>query len=58
MKYRSAEGNRYVHTLNATAVATTRAMAAIIENYQNKDGSITIPTVLHKYMDGLKKIKP
>jgi len=58
VKYRSAEGNRYVHTLNATAVATTRAMAAIIENYQNKDGSITIPTVLHKYMDGLKKIKP
>jgi seryl-tRNA synthetase len=46
----------FVHTLNNTAIATSRAMVAILENNQNKDGSITIPTVLHKYMNGKKKI--
>lgn len=45
------------HTLNATCVATSRALAAILENFQNKDGSVTIPKVLHKYM-GKKKIVP
>lgn len=44
-----------VHTLNNTALATSRIMVAILENFQNKDGSITIPTALHKYM-GKKKI--
>jgi seryl-tRNA synthetase len=45
-----------VHTLNNTALATSRIMVAILENYQNKDGSVTIPTVLQKYM-GKKVIK-
>ncbi len=58
IKSRAQEGNKLIHTLNGTAIATTRTMVAIIENYQNKDGSITIPTVLVKYMNGLKKIKP
>ena len=40
----------YVHTLNATAVATGRTMVAIIENYQNKDGTITVPEVLVPYV--------
>jgi len=44
------------HTLNNTAIATSRALVAILENYQNKDGSITIPKVLQPYMNGLKKI--
>ncbi len=47
---------QYVHILNNTMVATSRAMVAILENYQQKDGSIKIPTVLQKYMFGLKKI--
>jgi len=49
-------GNKYVHTLNNTAVATSRALVAILENYQNKDGSITVPKVLVKYMFGKTKI--
>ena len=45
----------YVHTLNSTCVATTRALVAILENFQDKNGVITIPKVLHKYC-GFKKI--
>ncbi len=41
---------RYVHTLNGSGVAVGRTVAAIIENYQNADGSITVPEVLRKYM--------
>lgn len=48
---------RYVlHTLNNTALATSRIMVAILENFQQKDGSIKIPSVLQKYMGGRKKI--
>jgi len=47
----------YVHILNNTMVATSRAMVAILENFQQKDGSIKIPKVLHKYT-GFKEIKP
>ena len=45
------------HTLNNTAIATSRALVAILENNQNKDGSITIPKVLQDYMGGKKKIE-
>ena len=45
-----------LHTLNNTALATSRAMVAILENYQQKDGSIRIPAILQKYMFGIKKI--
>jgi seryl-tRNA synthetase len=44
-----AEGKEYVHTLNSTAVATPRAIVAIMENHQNKDGSISIPKALRPY---------
>lgn len=47
----------YVHTLNGTAIATSRAIIAILENYQQEDGSVKIPKTLQKYMDGLKTIK-
>ena len=47
-----------MHTLNSTAIATSRALVAILENYQNTDGSVTIPKVLQKYMGGKKVIKP
>jgi seryl-tRNA synthetase len=46
------------HTLNNTAIATSRALVAIIENFQQKDGSIKIPRVLHSYMNGQREIKP
>jgi seryl-tRNA synthetase len=44
-----AEGKEHVHTLNSTAVATPRAIVAIMENHQNKDGSVSIPKALKKY---------
>ena len=45
------ESKQYVHTLNSTAIATSRAMRAILENYQHKDGTVEIPTVLRPYMN-------
>ncbi|MGB6118125.1 MAG: serine--tRNA ligase [Mesorhizobium sp.] len=48
---------RFVHTLNGSGVAVGRALIAVIENYQNADGSITIPEVLRPYMGGLNKIE-
>ena len=49
--------NRYfAHTLNNTAIATSRALVALMENNQQKDGSILIPKILQKYMHGKKKI--
>lgn len=56
VRYRSNEGMKFVHTLNGTAFAIGRMIVAIIENYQQKDGSIVVPEVLRKYMDGMKKI--
>lgn len=47
----------HVHTLNNTALATSRIMVAILENYQNEDGTITIPKVLRPYMYGKHKIE-
>ena len=58
IKYKDDDGkNKYVHTLNGTAIAVGRAMLAIFENYQNEDGSITIPEVLVPYC-GFDKILP
>ncbi|MCD4771099.1 serine--tRNA ligase [archaeon] len=52
------KGERVVpHTLNNTAIATSRALVAILENFQNEDGSINVPEVLIPYMGGLKKIE-
>ncbi len=48
---------KYVHTLNNTAIATSRALVAIMENYQQKDGSIRIPDALVPYMNGRKFIR-
>ncbi len=47
---------QYVHTLNGSGLATSRLIPAIVEQYQNADGSVTIPEVLRKYMGGLDKI--
>ena len=58
IKYKDDDGkNKYVHTLNGTAIAVGRAMLAILENYQNADGSVTIPEVLVPYC-GFDKILP
>lgn len=48
---------KFVHTLNGSGVAVGRALIAVIENYLNEDGSVTIPDVLLPYMGGLKKIE-
>ena len=58
IKYKDDDGkNKYVHTLNGTAIAVGRAMLAILENYQNEDGSVTIPEVLVPFC-GFDKIVP
>ena len=57
-RYRGKDGKpAYVHTLNGSGVAVGRALIAVMENYQNPDGSITVPSVLHPYMGGLKRIE-
>lgn len=56
-KAADAKQTRYVHTLNGSALAVGRTMVAILENYQNGDGSVTIPEVLCPYMGGLTVIK-
>nr|WP_316653936.1 serine--tRNA ligase [uncultured Gellertiella sp.] len=48
--------SRFVHTLNGSGVAVGRALIAVLENYQNADGSVTVPDVLVSYMGGLKTI--
>ena len=56
-RYRASEKeNQYVHTLNGSGVAVGRALVAILENYQQEDGSILIPKQLIPYMDGMVKI--
>jgi len=55
---RPDEPTNWVHTLNSTLTATERSLVAIIENYQEKDGSIRIPDTLQSYMQGATKIKP
>tara|TARA_B100001057_G_scaffold459830_1_gene510353 strand:- start:63 stop:1310 length:1248 start_codon:yes stop_codon:yes gene_type:complete len=55
-KYKSENGNEFLGTLNGSGLAVGRLMIAILENNQNKDGSITIPNVLKKYMNNLDKI--
>ena len=56
IKYKEQENKEYIHTLNSTAIATGRALRAIIENYQQKDGSIKVPAVLQPYMNNIKVI--
>lgn len=57
IRYRDENGRVHlVHTLNGSGLAVGRTVAAIMENYQNEDGSITVPDVLVPYMHGMKKI--
>lgn len=60
MRYRDkASGKtKYVHTLNASGLATSRVFPAILEQFQQEDGSVLVPEVLQKYMGGIKVLKP
>jgi seryl-tRNA synthetase len=51
------KSTRFVHTLNGSGTAVGRALIAVVENYQNEDGSVTIPEALVPYMGGLKRIE-
>ena len=58
IRYRDENGKlQYVHTLNGSGLAVGRTVAAILENYQNEDGTVTVPDVLIPYMNGTKIIK-
>ncbi len=52
-----AKNTRFVHTLNGSGVAVGRALIAVLENYQNEDGSINVPDALRPYMGGLERIE-
>ncbi len=60
IRYRPEPGARpeYVHTLNGSGLALPRVMIAVLENYQNADGSVTVPEVLRPYLRGLERITP
>jgi seryl-tRNA synthetase len=53
---KEGKGTRFVHTLNGSGLAVGRTLIAILENYQNEDGSVTVPEVLRSYMGGLATI--
>ena len=59
IRYRPEEGGKvqYVHTLNGSGLALPRVMIAIIENFQQADGSVVVPEVLHHWMGGTTVIK-
>ena len=58
-RFKNAEGkNELVHTLNGSGLAVGRTLVAVLENYQNADGSVTVPAVLRPYMGGLERLAP
>ena len=57
-KAKGGKGTSFVHTLNGSGLAVGRTLIAVVENYQNKDGSVDVPKVLQPYMNGLTKILP
>ena len=58
-RFKNAQGKmEFVHTLNGSGLAVGRTLVAVLENYQNEDGSVTIPEVLRPYMGGLEKLSP
>ena len=60
IKYRPADGGkaRYLHTLNGSGLAVGRTLVAVLENYQQADGSVEIPAALRSFMGGLERIEP
>jgi seryl-tRNA synthetase len=58
-RFKNAQGkNELVHTLNGSGLAVGRTLVAILENYQNADGSVTVPEVLRPYMGGVEVLRP
>jgi seryl-tRNA synthetase len=58
-RFKNAQGkNELVHTLNGSGLAVGRALVAVLENYQNSDGSVTVPEVLRPYMGGITQLRP
>ncbi|HKW85221.1 MAG TPA: serine--tRNA ligase [Burkholderiaceae bacterium] len=58
-RYKNAQGkNEFVHTLNGSGLAVGRTLVAVLENFQNADGSVTVPQVLRPYMGGLEALRP
>jgi seryl-tRNA synthetase len=58
-RFKNAQGkNELVHTLNGSGLAVGRALVAVLENFQNVDGSVTVPEVLRPYMGGLERLTP
>ncbi|KRB99647.1 serine--tRNA ligase [Hydrogenophaga sp. Root209] len=58
-RFKNAQGkNELVHTLNGSGLAVGRALVAVLENFQNADGSVTVPEVLRPYMGGLERLNP
>ena len=55
-KYKGLKGSNFLGTLNGSGLAVGRLMIALIENNQNKDGTVNIPNVLKKYKNNLDKI--
>ena len=55
-RYKTSEQNKFVHTLNGSGLAVGRTLIAVLENYQNEDGSINVPEVLIPYMGNISKI--
>jgi seryl-tRNA synthetase len=53
---KEGKGTRFLHTLNGSGLAVGRTLVAILENYQNEDGSVTVPEALRSYMGGLETI--
>lgn len=56
-RVKTADGNKFIHTLNGSALAVGRTLVAILENYQNADGTVSIPDVLLPYMNGITTLE-
>src|SRR5690606_5255648 len=58
-RYRNADGKpTFVHTLNGSGLAVGRTLVAVLENYQQEDGSVSVPEVLRPYLRGVERIEP
>jgi seryl-tRNA synthetase len=58
IRYKAANGKpQFVHTLNGSGLAVGRTLIAVLENYQNEDGSVRVPKALQKYMSGVTLLK-
>ena len=57
-RFKTAQGkNEFVHTLNGSGLAVGRTLVAVLENYQNADGSVTIPAALRPYLGGIDVLR-